>query len=56
MKITRLDHLVLTVKSIAGPVEFYQTILDMNRKGFGNGRAAPHFGGQNQFAPGKHHS
>ncbi|WP_425444036.1 VOC family protein [Thalassospira mesophila] len=46
MKITSLDHLVLTVKSIESSVEFYQTALCMARKDFGKGRVAFHFGAQ----------
>lgn len=46
MKITSLDHLVLTVKSVDRTVEFYQTVLGMTRQNFGKGRVALHFGSQ----------
>lgn len=46
MKITRLDHLVLTVKNIDDTVEFYQSVLGMQKISFGQGRVALLFGSQ----------
>ncbi len=46
MRVTRLDHLVLTVKDIAVSVEFYQTVLGMKKVVFGNQRTALSFGDQ----------
>ena len=46
MKISRLDHFVLTVASIERTVEFYQRVLGMRAETFGEGRTALHFGAQ----------
>ncbi|MCF6320955.1 MAG: VOC family protein [Rhizobiaceae bacterium] len=46
IKIDRLDHLVLTVKSITRACEFYCFILGMQREIFGEGRVALKFGEQ----------
>ena len=46
MKIERLDHLVLTVKNIAVTVQFYVTVLGMEKKEFGAGRLALTYGNQ----------
>ena len=46
MRVTRLDHLVLTVKDIAVSVDFYQTVLGMKKVVFGNQRIALSFGDQ----------
>ena len=46
MKIERLDHLVLTVKDIAITVEFYVTVLGMEKEEFGAGRLALKYGNQ----------
>lgn len=46
MKIERIDHLVLTVASIAATCEFYQRVLGMEVRAFGDGRKALHFGQQ----------
>ncbi|HEY0966314.1 MAG TPA: VOC family protein [Opitutaceae bacterium] len=46
MKIARLDHLVLTVKSIPRSVAFYTRILGMKEVTFGAGRTALAFGRQ----------
>lgn len=59
MNITRLDHLVLTVKNIEKTCEFYQRVLGMEVVTFGEGRKALHFGQQkfnlheagNEFEP-----
>ena len=46
MKIERLDHLVLTVKDIAITVQFYVTVLGMEKEEFGAGRLALTYGNQ----------
>jgi len=46
MKIEMLDHLVLTVKSIAASCEFYRKILGMEVVTFGEDRKALAFGNQ----------
>jgi catechol 2,3-dioxygenase-like lactoylglutathione lyase family enzyme len=46
MKIERLDHLVLTVKDIAITVQFYVTVLGMEKEVFGAGRLALKYGNQ----------
>ena len=46
MKIDRLDHLVLIVKSIAATCEFYSNVLGMDVVTFGEGRKALAFGAQ----------
>ncbi|MCK7631353.1 MULTISPECIES: VOC family protein [Shewanella] len=46
MRVTRLDHLVLTVKDIEASVAFYQSVLGMKKVIFGNGRVALIFGDQ----------
>ena len=46
MKIDRLDHLVLTVKSIAATCEFYTKVLGMDILTFGDNRKALAFGSQ----------
>ena len=59
MKISKLDHLVLTVKSIDESVNFYVNVLGMKRIVFGDNRIALAFGDQkinlhqhkNEFEP-----
>ena len=59
MKISHLDHLVLTVRSIEITAEFYQSILGMEKISFGTDRVALVFGKQkinlhqleNEFEP-----
>ena len=46
MNITRLDHLVLTVKDIQTTVDFYVSVLGMEREEFGAGRLALKYGNQ----------
>ena len=46
MNISRLDHLVLTVKDIQITVDFYVTVLGMEREEFGAGRLALKYGNQ----------
>ncbi|MGN7821458.1 VOC family protein [Chitinophaga sp. 22536] len=59
MKISHLDHLVLTVADIEATCRFYQEILDMEIQTFANNRKALKFGQQkinlhqkgNEFEP-----
>ena len=59
MKVDYLDHLVLTVRDIDQTVEFYQTVLGMEKVVFGDNRVALAFGSQkinlhqrgNEFEP-----
>ena len=46
MKITQLDHLVLTVKDIDASCAFYTNVLGMQEVTFGHGRKAVIFGNQ----------
>lgn len=46
MKIDRLDHLVLTVRSIEESISFYIRVLGMEEIAFGAGRKALRFGAQ----------
>lgn len=46
MKITALDHLVLTVADIDTTVDFYVNILGMEKQIFGENRVALRFGNQ----------
>jgi catechol 2,3-dioxygenase-like lactoylglutathione lyase family enzyme len=46
MKITRLDHFVLTVRDIEASCKFYSEVLGMEVTTFGNGRKALQFGQQ----------
>ncbi|QJB33077.1 VOC family protein [Chitinophaga oryzae] len=46
MKISRLDHLVLTVADIAATCRFYEDILGMEVQTFGDNRTALRFGQQ----------
>lgn len=46
MKITQLDHFVLTVKNIEKTVSFYTSVLGMKKEVFGEGRVALKFGNQ----------
>ena len=63
MRIDRLDHLVLTVKSIDVACEFYSNVLGMEVITFGDGRKALAFGTQKinlhergkEFEPKAHH-
>ncbi|EXJ11934.1 VOC family protein [Nitrincola nitratireducens] len=59
MKISHLDHLVLTVADIPTTVSFYEKVLGMKAVSFGEGRVALKFGNQkinlhqlgNEFEP-----
>src|SRR5688500_13943677 len=46
MKVERLDHLVLTVASIAETCRFYESVLGMRAVAFEPERIALHFGDQ----------
>lgn len=46
MKISRLDHLVLTVQNIEKSVLFYTQIMGMEKVAFGDSRVALLFGNQ----------
>ena len=46
MHVDRLDHLVLTVKDINATVDFYTTVMGMEKVEFGEGRVALTFGNQ----------
>jgi len=46
MRAQRIDHLVLTVRDIRQSVEFYTSILGMEKVEFGGGRIALAFGQQ----------
>lgn len=46
MKISRIDHLVLTVRNIGATCDFYSSILGMEVTTFGAGRKALTFGCQ----------
>jgi catechol 2,3-dioxygenase-like lactoylglutathione lyase family enzyme len=46
MRIKQLDHLVLTVKNIPATVDFYVSVLGMEREIFEDGRVALKFGRQ----------
>ena len=46
VKLDRLDHLVLTVKSVDESCEFYSRVLGMDVLAFGDGRKALRFGQQ----------
>jgi len=59
MKISHLDHIVLTVENVQKSVDFYRTVLGMVEEHFGRGRVALKFGNQkinlhkygNEFEP-----
>lgn len=46
MEISKLDHLVLTVRDIGKSVVFYETVLGMKMQEFGDGRVALYFARQ----------
>jgi catechol 2,3-dioxygenase-like lactoylglutathione lyase family enzyme len=46
MRIDRIDHFVLTVKSIEATCDFYSKVLGMELVTFGDGRKALTFGAQ----------
>ena len=47
MKVEQLDHLVLPVSDIESIAHFYTTHLGMEKRTFGEGRVALHYGDQN---------
>ncbi|MBR9867377.1 MAG: VOC family protein [Oceanospirillales bacterium] len=59
MQVERLDHLVLTVRDITATVNFYTSVMGMEKVIFGEGRIALSFGNQkinlhqlgNEFEP-----
>lgn len=46
MKITSLDHLVLTVRDMDASIDFYTKVMGMELSSFGNERKALSFGSQ----------
>ncbi|MGD9079726.1 MAG: VOC family protein, partial [Desulfobacterales bacterium] len=46
MEISKLDHLVLTVKDMETTTSFYVSILGMKKEVFGNDRVALKYGDQ----------
>ena len=46
MKVTSIDHVVLTVTNIEETVQFYESVLGMAAETFGEGRVALKFGNQ----------
>ena len=46
MKVEQLDHIVLPVSDIESIAHFYTTHLGMEKRTFGEGRVALHFGDQ----------
>jgi len=46
MEISKLDHLVLTVKNLEKTVSFYVSVMGMKKEVFGNGRIALRCGSQ----------
>jgi len=59
MKVSKLDHFVLTVRNIEKTVSFYTSVMGMKKEVFGQGRVALKFGDQkinlhafgNEFEP-----
>ncbi len=46
MEISKLDHLVLTVKDLEKTTSFYASVMSMKKEVFGNGRVALKYGSQ----------
>jgi catechol 2,3-dioxygenase-like lactoylglutathione lyase family enzyme len=46
MKISGIDHIVLTVRDIQASVKFYESVMGMTKETFGQGRVALRFGSQ----------
>ena len=46
MEISKLDHLVLTVRDIEKTTSFYVSVMGMKKEVFGNGRVALKYGDQ----------
>lgn len=59
MKISKLDHFVLTVRDIENTISFYTSVMGMKKEVFGRGRVALKYGDQkinlhefgNEFEP-----
>ncbi len=59
MKISKLDHFVLTVRDIENTISFYTSVMGMKKEVFGPGRVALKYGDQkinlhelgNEFEP-----
>lgn len=59
MKVSAIDHIVLTVKDINASVQFYESVMGMTKESFSGGRLALKFGRQkinlheygNEFEP-----
>jgi len=59
VEVDRIDHLVLTVKNIDATVDFYKSVMSMEKVCFGENRVALSFGSQkinlhqlgNEFEP-----
>ena len=59
MKISKLDHFVLTVRDIEKTISFYTSVMGMKKEVFGQGRVALKYGDQkinlhefgNEFEP-----
>ena len=59
MKLSKLDHLVLTVSDIEKTISFYVSVMSMKKEVFGQGRVALKYGNQkinlhefgNEFEP-----
>ncbi len=46
MRVSSIDHIVLTVKDIQKTIQFYESVLGMEVELFGTGRVALKFGNQ----------
>ena len=46
MKISKLDHFVLTVRDLEKTISFYTSVMGMEKEEFGQGRVALKFGDQ----------
>ena len=46
MEISKLDHLVLTVRDVEKTTSFYVSVMGMKKEVFGNGRVALKYGDQ----------
>jgi len=46
LQLSRIDHIVLTVREIQTTVQFYESVLGMHSETFGAGRVALKFGQQ----------
>ncbi len=46
MRVTAIDHIVLTVRDLEATAKFYESVMGMSREEFGQGRLALKFGNQ----------